>query len=199
MRFLQLLASIVPMAAAIAVARPNTIDGIYERTAPIVERDSQVTIDLTTDFNSPTALALIDNTLQQQNGVKRTGGTEVSWMTWSSVASVIKSRAKKPHQNTDPVVRVAIPIHVNTPWWCLAVNGHIVYYIFPDNTGSKFAGDVDAWDTLTANSFFRCVHLYSDAEFQTNSSRRHFLRATSSSIRSLVPCCGQNLSQIRWN
>jgi hypothetical protein len=140
-------------------------------------RDSGTTvIDLTSDWNSPTALNLVDSSLPR--GTRRTGGAQVSWQSWSSTSSITKSRATKTHQPSDPVVRVAIPLHVNTPAGCLAVNAHIVYYMFPDNSGFNFAGVVDSWDTLTDN--------WSTCQSQVNDKLRQIVPTTIPSVQALV-------------
>jgi|SRR2546423_2593651 len=103
--------------------------------------------DLTADFNNPLVLSLIDQNLP--SGIKRTSGIQLAWMPWGFAPGPVKSRATKPHSVTDPVIRISIRVHVNTPWWCLAVDGSVIYYLFPDNTGFHFKGLVDSWDTLT--------------------------------------------------
>ena len=103
--------------------------------------------DLTADFNNPLVLSLIDQNLP--SGIKRTSGIQLAWMPWGITPGPVKSRATKPHSDSDPVIRISIRIHVNTPWWCLAVDGSVIYYVFPDNTGFHFKGVVDSWDTLT--------------------------------------------------
>ena len=177
MRFLQLLVGVVPMVVAVALPGASSTSDIQERTPSILARDTGTTvIDLTSDWNSQTALKLVDNNLP--SGTRRTGGAEVSWMSWSSVSSIIKSRAKKTHQPNDPVVRVAIPLHVNTPAGCLAVNAHIVYYMFPDNSGFRFAGVVDSWDTLTDN--------LSACQSEVNDKLRQIVPTTIQSVQDLV-------------
>lgn len=103
--------------------------------------------DLTADFNNPLVLSLIDQKLP--SGVSRTSGIQLAWMPWGQVPGPVKPRATKPHGANDPVIRISMRVHVNTPWWCLAVDGSIIYYLFPDNTGFQFKGLVDSWDTLT--------------------------------------------------
>src|SRR5947207_5798974 len=110
---------------------------------------ANVVIDLNADFNRPEVLQQINNILP--SGTSRTSGVQLTWMPWGQVPGPVKPRATKPHLDTDPVIQASIRIHVNTPRWCLAVDGSIIYYLFPDNSGFRFKGLVDSWDTLTDN------------------------------------------------
>jgi hypothetical protein len=110
---------------------------------------ANVVVDLNADFNRPEVLSLIDSNLP--SGTSRTSGVQLSWMPWGKVPGPVKPRATKTHRDTDPVIQVSVRVHVNTPSWCLAVDGGIVYYVFPDNSEFLIKGVVDSWDTMTDN------------------------------------------------
>jgi len=112
---------------------------------------ADVVLDLNAEFNSQGVLERIDGLLKLQEGISRTSGVQVAWMPWGQAPRPVKQRAAKPHPDTAPVIRVSVWIHVNTPMWCLAVDGSIHYYIFLDNTKSRIEGVVDGWDTQTDN------------------------------------------------
>lgn len=110
-------------------------------------------LDLSADFNSPAVLKLIDDPDHHGQGLprgtRRTSPIQLAWMPWEQVPGPVKSRATKPHGAHDPVIWISMRIHVNTPWWCLAVDGSIIYYLFLDNSEFHLKGLVDSWDTLT--------------------------------------------------
>jgi hypothetical protein len=135
-------AAVVASALALAVGSSSAASVLVPR-----QSSTNVVVNLSVDFNNPTVLSLIDQNLP--SGTSRTSGIQLAWMPWNQVPGVVKTRAKKPHSANDPVIRISMRIHVNTPWWCLAVDGSIIYYLFPDNSEFLLAGLVDSWDTLT--------------------------------------------------
>jgi hypothetical protein len=149
-KVLQLLAGVVPMVTALVMGRSSEVADVHERTQSIEARDTaNVIIDLSSDFNNARVLSLIDQNLP--DGSRRTSGIQLAWMPWAKVPGPVKPRATKKHKDTDPVIRITMAIHVNTPAGCSAVNGHIIYYLFPDNSEFNFKGLIDSWDTLTDN------------------------------------------------
>ena len=142
------LIALIPFTSKLvsAAALPNS-DGV---TSQAIERrdNTNVFIDISAPFNRNDVLASIDGFLKGTPASRR-GGVQVAWMPWGKVPAPVKPRATKPHKDTDPVIRVSLKVHVNTPSWCLAVDGSIIYYIFLDNSEFRMKGVVDSWDTLT--------------------------------------------------
>ena len=163
------------MVAAIALAL-----GISSATASsvLLPRQSRAdeVFDLTADFNTPEVLGLIKSHLP--SGVSSTSGIQLAWMPWSQVPGPAKSRATKSHSDTDPVIRMSMNVHVNTPWWCLAVDGSVIFYMFPDNSDFRIKGVVDGWDTLT--------DLISACSSGVNDQLRAWMPNTISDVQSLV-------------
>ena len=144
------LAAILPLVTTLSVAWAEETSN----TNPLGIRAGNkpdVVIDLTAEFNTPFVISQIDSqldTLPGSHKVSRTGAVQLYSQKYSSVPGPVKRRTSKPHKDDAPVIRVRLPIAVDA---CNTVHGHIVYYIFPDNSEFNFKATVDSWDTLTAN------------------------------------------------
>ncbi|KAJ5111754.1 hypothetical protein NUU61_001384 [Penicillium alfredii] len=155
-QLIRLIAGALPMAMAMATAPNHPLLVTQDTTLPVAIPDiTDKVIDLADWFNGVGALNNIDNILQHMSTrPMRRFGVKLAWMPWGSVPSPVKPRATMPHADTDPVIRASIDVNVNnTPGWCVdGVDGSVIYYIFPDNTGYLIDGTVDSWDTLTDNN-----------------------------------------------
>ena len=97
-------AAIVASALALAVGSGSAASVLVPR-----QSSTNVVVNLSAEFNNPTVLDLIDKNLT--SGTRRTSGIQLAWMPWNKVPGVVKTRAKKPHSENDPVIRISMSIH----------------------------------------------------------------------------------------
>jgi hypothetical protein len=118
----------------------------------LVPRQSRAdnVLDLGSAFNDPSVIGQFDSNLP--SAVKRTTGLQMAWLPWANVPGPVKPRAGKSHKDTEAVIRISVGIDVDTrnPF-CGTEKGHLVYYVFIDNTAFNMKGLVDSWDTMTDN------------------------------------------------
>lgn len=185
---MQLLAVVatIPLVTALAIG-PSPAGGAIQARTPTLETRAAPSdiFDLTVAFNNDKALSLIAGALP--DGTTSRSGIELAWMPWGNVPGPVKPRANFDHKDTDIVIRAMMKVHVNTPWWCAAVDGHIVYYIFPDNNGLTLQGVVDGWDTLTDNG--------SACDSEVNDGLRTQVKANIGLIQTLIDAEFANLPQ----
>jgi hypothetical protein len=104
--------------------------------------DSEQTIDVAAQLNTPGILGQLDSVLS--SGASRTSGIMATIITWPNVPYYNKEPAA--HADSDTLIRVYFNFHISTPWYCSDADGNISYYIFLYLDGSgHLQGYVDGW------------------------------------------------------
>ncbi len=104
--------------------------------------DSEQTIDVAAQLNSPLILAQLDGLLS--GGATRTSGIMAAGVFWPNVPYYGNNPGA--HNNSDMLIRVYFNFHISTPWYCTDADGNISYYIslYLDGSG-HLQGYVDGW------------------------------------------------------
>jgi len=104
--------------------------------------DSEQTIDVAPQLNTPAILSQLDGLLS--GGASRTSGIMAAGVFWPEVPYY--SNNPGAHNNSDMLIRLYFDFHINTPWYCSNADGDIDYYIFLYLDGSgHLQGYVDGW------------------------------------------------------
>jgi len=108
------------------------------------------TLNLDAAFNTDFIYGLIDSKLSSLGGIKRNSKLHTTVVQWGSVPGPVKPRAGA-HPDNKNAIRVDVGVHVNTPWFCPAVDGSVTYYLWPqwDASSKRLSLKVDGWDTHT--------------------------------------------------
>jgi hypothetical protein len=104
--------------------------------------DSEQTIDVAPQLNTPSILAQLDGLLS--GGASRTSGIMAQGVFWPNVPYYGNNPGA--HNNSDMLIRIYFNFHISTPWYCSDADGNISYYIFLYLDGSgHLQGYVDGW------------------------------------------------------
>lgn len=122
--------------------------------------DAETRYDLTTLINL-LGKPVIDGHLSMINVQLASHGLGVShrpdwvinagWRQWRDIGGPTKEPGKTPapHADDDLLVRVYFDVHINTPWWALAVDGRLEIYIWVYLSRSRVRCRIDAYDVFT--------------------------------------------------
>jgi hypothetical protein len=105
-------------------------------------QDNETIINFAQVLSNPLVTGPVDNIIH--GDAHRSGPIQAQGVFWTNVPYYGSNPAR--HQPWDMLVRIFVPIHISTPWYCTDADGTVSYWlVFYLDTARHLHGHVDGW------------------------------------------------------